>query len=888
MGLGVYGLRSIPLAGRGRDRRALWEDLHRSAGEARPRAIVLRGRTGLGKTRLCEWLAEQALETGAASVVWSSHGATPGPTDGVTTALVRTLRLDGLSNEEADARIDAAAGGALRRDERIQLATLLAPRARGRDLLGSLRPSERFAMLRRLLAAMSRRRPVLLVVDDAHHGAESIALVDHLLRAPGMLRLLAVLTAREEALEERHEEAEALAALGRRAGVRTLEIGPLPKAAHASMVAELLGLEPGLAEEVAERTGGSPLFAVQLVGDWVQRGLLIVGASGFELAPGASPTIPDDIHALWRERVTRLIEAIPAASRADAAQVLELAATLGRSVVLAEWEQACAEASARVPEGLLDALAQRRLAHVGRRRMTFVHAMLLESLERLAREGGREARLHLACARMLRSRYGADDAQAERLGRHLLLGGEVEAAHDPLLRGAQERLRSCEFDVVHELLDLAQTALERSRIGEDDRRHAELALARADAFQVQGQLEEAARAVERAEVCARASGDEALLAHALRLRGGVTLKRGQLEPTLALASEARVLLARHGEAEGVGLCDHAEGEALKLLGRFEEAEAAYGRAISRFRKIGSALGAARSEVGLADLMRRVGRTDEATALLEQTVATLRALGNRHSEAVALNGLGDLARGRGDTLAAESWYAESMGVFDEIASEEAAIVRMNLALLLLGRGEHAQAWSTLEEARPVLEQEGREGYLLFAVAGMAAARAGLGDRDLYRDAAAERDAMLHKVPMVDDDLALFLRMAGEECARRGARSSVARGRSVPRDRPPRARAADARAPRGARPRGLAPVKPCALDWAWRFFPGVISRRAPRLEWGRQARGGRIRATWPSGVPPGPRATERAGRATRADPPGRARWWRRCAACHARCGMRTLRR
>ena len=39
---------------------------------------------------------------------------------------------------------------------------------------------------------------------------------------------------------------------------------------------EVLGLSDGLAAAVDARTAGNPLFAVQLVGDWVQRGVIEV------------------------------------------------------------------------------------------------------------------------------------------------------------------------------------------------------------------------------------------------------------------------------------------------------------------------------------------------------------------------------------------------------------------------------------------------------------------------------------------------------------------------------------------------------------------------------------------------------------------------------------
>ena len=64
------------------------------------------------------------------------------------------------------------------------------------------------------------------------------------------------------------------------------------------------------------RTAGNPLFAVQLVGEWIQRGLLEASASGFQLRDGAEPSLPDSLSKVWTERVDTIL-----ASRPDADEV---------------------------------------------------------------------------------------------------------------------------------------------------------------------------------------------------------------------------------------------------------------------------------------------------------------------------------------------------------------------------------------------------------------------------------------------------------------------------------------------------------------------------------------------------------------------------------------
>jgi hypothetical protein len=73
--------------------------------------------------------------------------------------------------------------------------------------------------------------------------------------------------------------AASVAELLGRPGAERIDVGALGPEHHASLVHELLGLEGALATQVKERTAGNPLFAVQLVGDWVQRGVLAVCTS---------------------------------------------------------------------------------------------------------------------------------------------------------------------------------------------------------------------------------------------------------------------------------------------------------------------------------------------------------------------------------------------------------------------------------------------------------------------------------------------------------------------------------------------------------------------------------------------------------------------------------
>src|SRR6185295_13107528 len=191
---------------------------------------------------------------------------------------------------------------------------------------------------------------------------------------------------------------------------------------------------------------------------------------GFTLRAGEAAPLPEDIHHLWAAHVGALLRGRPPSYRT----ALELAAALGLSVDAMEWEEACRAAGAEPPLELPDLLARRRLARRTSEGFAFVHAMLRESLERLAREGGRWAAHHLACAAVLDRRYtGGEPGAAERVARHLLQAGNPGAAVDPLLRAAAERRETSDYARALDLLERRERALYAAGTPPSDPRHGE-------------------------------------------------------------------------------------------------------------------------------------------------------------------------------------------------------------------------------------------------------------------------------------------------------------------------------------------------------------------------------------------------------------------------------
>jgi serine/threonine protein kinase/tetratricopeptide (TPR) repeat protein len=711
-GLGLWGLRSIPLIGRHGERGLLWRALAEVHARRRPAAAVMVGAAGNGKTRLAQWLAERAHEVGGATVLRAAHSPDPGPADGLSRMLARHLRCVGLSRGEVLARTGhlLQAEGVSEESEWIGLADLMASGVLEEETEGpAARPQsarERFELLERHFRRLAAERPVLVLLDDIQWGSEAIAFTRYLLDrgAEVPLPVLLVLTARGEALAERPLEAAALADLLQAEGAFEIEVPPLPAEERTALVRELLGLAGDLAASVEQRTGGNPLFAVQLVGDWVQRGLLEAGSAGFVLRPGATVWLPDDLHQVWSDRVARLLEKLPAGTR----QVLEIAATLGNAVDLRELEGACQTAGLTVPAELAEQLVANRLAVRTEEGWAFVHAMLRESVERLADEAGRWPAHHHSCAALLAVRERAGDrGVAERLGRHLLQAGEHDAALAPLLRGARERRERSDYRGARALLDQRDEILDQLGAPVHDARRGEGWVLRARIHLHQGRLGEVFHWAERTEAAAAGPGWTEIRAEAVRLRGDAARRRGDLGGAAALY-ESCVALGE--ETNGAAASLWGLGDLARQKGDLNRARELFDRSRHLYDARGDHHGVADYLIGLADLSRHAGELETAQGLYLEAEVRFEELGNQYGVSRGLNGLGEIARLRGDLVRADRLYHRAESILTAVRSADGLFPRFNQALVALAQKDFPRAGGILEDCREMVEALGWGGLL----------------------------------------------------------------------------------------------------------------------------------------------------------------------------------
>ncbi len=703
-GMGLFGLRTIPLVDRDGERDGLWSALRRSQAEKRAVFVLLRGPTGTGKSRLAEWLSQRSHEIGAAINLRAPHGAVPGPGQGLSAMIESLLRCFGMSRAKVALRVGEIVGE--NTDEAEAITQIIRPSRRGREFKNA---AERYAVIARMLRKMSSERAIVIWLDDVHWGLDALRFVSWLLdrQDEEPLPVLVVATAVDEELSRRPDESKLVEDLRDRSV--SIEVGALPEKHRAALIRQLLGLAHDLAGQIETRTAGNPLFAIQLVGDWIQRGLLVPGPRGFQLKSDVRADLPEDLNAVWVDRVERVLAH---ASFAQACS-LEIAAVLGQEVDAAEWREACTHANARTSGALMDHLLDQRLIRpVGGGigvSWSFAHGLLREALESRARSGRRLVAHHQACATTLAGRIRVDgsypEGLAERIGRHLLGAGKIVQALEPLLLGAEERTRGGEYGAAEGLLADREAAMQEIALDGSQGRWGEGWLLRARLSRARGDYDGIASWLDRIDRAVHQHGWPRLSVWSGALRGGLHRLRGNMPAAVAKLTEVEADAVEFGDRAILGEVRWHLGEALTASGSFDDAQATLEAAKEDCAAVGDDAGAAHAFQGLAELAKERGHHTEAVELLAQARDRHQLAGNRWGVASATNSIGDVWRYLGDLDAAASHYEQAEELFVTLGSDSIVFPQYNKALILLDQGLIPEARAKLDRALPGFTRAG---------------------------------------------------------------------------------------------------------------------------------------------------------------------------------------
>lgn len=715
-GLGLFGLREPPFVDREEACECIWEALQRAVDRGGTEIVFAAGEAGTGKSRLVEWMSMRAHELGVARTVRAFHTPGGGPHEGLAGAMERTLRTLKLQRGEVYEhlrgqlpRLEEDDEEALDRDARAATEYLRPTDDDAGDVDGPRyrfsNSEQRRSLVVRLLARLAAHRPVILWIDDLQWGDETMGVLEHLQEMDDAPEVLVLATLRSDVLADQPRIRTRLEGIEQGDGSERVTLEPLPREYQRELLQGLLPLEEELAASLAERTEGHPLFAMQLLGHWIERGALEVGADGFRVPEGRDVELPGDIHALWMERIGRLLDRYSGDEAGAALEALELAATLGREVDIDEWRHLLEASGKEEPSGLVRRLVDRGLAERTSGGWSFAHGLLADSICRRAGQAGRLETHHRRCARMLQEVAKDDEpGPRERASEHWVAAGELERALEPLLDELElvrERRRD---DDIERLLERRAGVIETLELPENDPRRLEQKVERAQRLEGRGEPERAREVLD--EVWERIEPrEEQLRARVADQMTFVKTTIGDFESARSWGREALETSRRAG-------LDKLGGQAHQRLawldyfeGNLEEAE----RHAERAREVADRAGDQYARVESMRLEATIGKTrgDEgAGELFERVHREATEAGYVGIAAQAVNGLGHRALYAGRLDEARRYYLRYLEKTRELSRPTSEpIAEMNLAMTELRAGRPEVAESHLESAEHGLETVG---------------------------------------------------------------------------------------------------------------------------------------------------------------------------------------
>ncbi len=709
VGLSIFGIRQPPTIGRQAERDTLWEQLRRCAAESRPHIAVLRGAPGVGKSRLAAWLCETAHERVGIRTLRANHSAAGGSDAGLIAMLRRALRIDGLDGAGLDAQLRYGLGQpALSATELTDILRVLTPTGPNPNqvVVGEVR--ERHAILTNILQRISRSqthrapRPLILFLDDAHYSTESLAFAHHLLSvAPVSFPLFIVITVDDNT--EGPFRLPSLAALAEHPDLVDISVHPLPTRDHRALVDALLHFEPALAAHITERTAGNPRFAVQLVADWVARGQLTAGPNGFTVESEEVDVVPDSLHAIWTRRLNELLATMEPADQ----HALELAACLGTRVDLGEWRAVCARSRVRPAPELVTSWVQLNLVQRTPSGFAFAHPKLGEQLEAFARAEGRAASNHRVCATIVDLRAPPGPETAVRVARHLILADETREALRYLLQAAHGFAAAGQAERVLFWLERFAEAANRVQLPLHAPERRQAWTLRMETLWLTGDRSHAKAATALTDVATR---DPKLAGLAALHRALGAYNRGDIEQSRRDLAAARVWASENTDTTLDIRVSLEEGRLALEAGDFDSAE----RLLNRARQAATLARDERATATSGWLLGRVAKQSGdlagAHAAFARAHDACQSLGDRSGVARLTNELGDIARMEGRLDDARTLYSQALHQMEAIGSDNTAIVRVNLALVLLDQQQMTAARSVLDAARRAFSRLGRRALL----------------------------------------------------------------------------------------------------------------------------------------------------------------------------------
>lgn len=428
------------------------------AGRGQGSMVTLSGEPGIGKTCLAQALAQSAPHRGVCTL-WGRCSEDPGappywPWVQIVRAYVQSRNEDLLRAELAASASYVAemAPEIVQRVGRIAAAPRPPDAAQARFV--------QFDALTSFWKRVAAADTLLIILDDVHCAdTPSLKLLEFLAKEIGSSRLLVVATYRNYDVSQNQPLTDVLGELGRYARLQRVVLSGMSAQESEELTRTVLGsaLSPQLAAKIHERTEGNPLFIHEMT-RYLQEGSR-AGSADVSVATRweqLASAVPEGIQQIIGARLNKL--------SAQCAEVLSVAAVMGRSFSLDIVSLAMAETSREQASAALEEAVAARIIEmaVPPAWFRFTHALLYEVLYERTPLTHRP-RLHERIARAMQARYAHDlTPHLSALAHHYsssLPDGPADLAGEMAQRAGQYAQDQLAFEEAAEHYHLALKAM---------------------------------------------------------------------------------------------------------------------------------------------------------------------------------------------------------------------------------------------------------------------------------------------------------------------------------------------------------------------------------------------------------------------------------------------
>jgi len=684
-----------PFVGRKAELETLTTALERAA-SGLGGCIMLAGEAGIGKSRLVSELSlgsrDQNFATLQAACLYADAPSPYGPIVEIIEAIsarqpVQRDSADPLEGEIADSL--GAARRALGLDESSTPAGQASPGSQ----------AQTFELLTHLLATLSRRRPLLLVLDDLHWASPTLLqLLHHLARGLQSSRVLMVGAYRpEDLVQDREGQAhpltETLRRMSREGLYEPLALSPLPLSDTGLLLWESLGgdgVSDQLVDLVHGESEGNPLYTLETLHLLEEEGGLEQQNERWVLGADIEMTsMPQTLTDLVMRRVDRVTP--------TDRELLDWSAILGQRPDAAILSSLTASSRLALLRHLARLERDHHLLVSDESGYAFAHGKIRQALyEAMPIPLRKECHLLAAQAIEDLSAGPTEPLRAYQLAHHYIAAGSRAKGYQYALQAAQQAEETYALaeacSLYHQALNLLTSqgepvVPEDAQPAEELRlraRHGRLLLTTGDLAGSRDQLQRAlglARRLER-------TSEQADILLDLGVAGG---RQGEWDTALSLADQSLRLALEMADDSRAASALLRSGFMAFEQGDWPDAIARLRHGIELAKRRGDRLLEARLVGNMAIVHHVRGELETAVQLHQANMAVLEELGSPMDVGRGYSNLGFAQQKLGDLDSAQAAFRSALEAFQRVSEvREQGVTYLHLAEVALLREDLALA------------------------------------------------------------------------------------------------------------------------------------------------------------------------------------------------------